>query len=234
MRCASLRGAAPSGRLESTSARQSESWLRTPGTGHPLLSGSPHWRCTRRRSARGDRSPTAPAQSTPSRAGFAGKQSHAAAHREVGEESQWKNVFHERYFGEDHMGGPGIVRLVQVPMRDLFGMDSGARADRRFAVLPGGGPRRDELAAMGRGSGPEHAFVLGSPLGKTLARPADEEARAPAVLGRGVGALRSAAREGNQSLGRQHSRPCGRPSARATPSATRPIARSRRCSPAGR
>lgn len=105
-----------------------------------------------------------------------------AAHREV--EKFQSILFHERYFGEDRMGSPGIVRLVQVPARELVADDEvGPALVAAFGALAADGrpPTQADLAGLARGY-EQHATLLGTPLGKTLARPADKARAVPRYL----------------------------------------------------
>ncbi len=111
---------------------------------------------------------------------FAGGRSHDAAHREV--EKFHSICFHERYFGQDRMGTEGIVRLTQVPFRDLF-----ARPRVRHALVAAFAsalpkpPTEQQLWSLGRGY-EWHVRVLGSPLGKLLASDAEKAMARPKFL----------------------------------------------------
>jgi len=111
--------------------------------------------------------------------------SHDASHREV--EKFQSVLFHERYLGGDHMGAPGIVRLVTVPAPELLASTSaGPALVAAFARAVEGegsegadaGHVASALARMARGYR-MHARVLGSPLGKRVAPPSEKERAAP-------------------------------------------------------
>ncbi len=103
--------------------------------------------------------------------------SHDASHREV--EKFQSILFHERYFGRDHMGTSGIVRLVAVPAPELLAETAaGAALEAAFAR---GASDRDvaaPLRRMARGYA-LHARLLGSPVGKRIAPEAEKERAAP-------------------------------------------------------
>jgi hypothetical protein len=105
---------------------------------------------------------------------------HDAAHREV--EKFQSILFHEEYFGRDRMGTPGIARLVQVPMRDLFAdpLVAGAVAA-AYGESMAEAPGVRTLAAMGRGY-EQHSAILASPLGRRLAPPREKERAQPKFL----------------------------------------------------
>lgn len=111
---------------------------------------------------------------------YAHGRSHDAAHREV--EKFQSICFHERYFGRDRMGTDGIVRLTQVPFRDLF-----ARPQLRSALLAAFAaalpqpPNEAELSTLGRGY-EWHVRVLGSPLGKLVANEQEKAIAWPQFL----------------------------------------------------
>ncbi|MCA9588354.1 MAG: zinc dependent phospholipase C family protein [Myxococcales bacterium] len=105
--------------------------------------------------------------------------SHDASHREV--EKFQSILFHERYFGRDHMGTPGIVRLVQVPARELLATSVGPALTLAFATAAGDGEPARPLRRMARGY-EMHARVLGSPLGKRVAPPREKERARPRFL----------------------------------------------------
>jgi len=98
---------------------------------------------------------------------------HDAAHREV--EKFHSICFHEAYYGADRMGTPGIARVVQVPMRELFADRVVAQAvTRAFAGAIYDPPSERALAAMGRGY-EQHTALIASPVGKLVAPPAEKE-----------------------------------------------------------
>jgi hypothetical protein len=106
--------------------------------------------------------------------------SHGAAHREV--EKFQSICFHEAYFGRDRMGTAGIVRLVQVPMLELFANpEVGGAIDEAFRTTLSDAPSFVTLRGMARGY-EQHAWLLGSPLGKTLALERDKELARPKFL----------------------------------------------------
>ncbi|MFO0553889.1 MAG: zinc dependent phospholipase C family protein [Polyangiaceae bacterium] len=113
---------------------------------------------------------------------------HDTAHREV--EKFQSICFHEVYFGADRMGTAGIVRLVQVPMRELFAKQFVCRAvDEAFAALaPGSASSR--LAVMGRGY-EQHTSLIGSPLGKRVASEREKERARPRFLSGAWGSFES-------------------------------------------
>jgi hypothetical protein len=100
--------------------------------------------------------------------------SHDASHREV--EKFQSILFHERYFGRDHMGTPGIVRLVEVPARELLATSVGPALSLAFTKAAQDPEPARPLRRMARGY-ETHARVLGSVLGKRVA-PAPEKERA--------------------------------------------------------
>jgi hypothetical protein len=102
---------------------------------------------------------------------------HDASHREV--EKFQSILFHERYYGRDHMGSPGIVRLVAVAARELYEttLAGPALAD-GYARATSDADTNLPLRRMARGY-ELHARVLGSPLGKRVATPSDKERAAP-------------------------------------------------------
>ncbi len=105
---------------------------------------------------------------------------HAAAHREV--EKFQSICFHESYFGEDRMGTPGIVRLVQVPARAAFRRPVVADAvEAAFRETLDAPPSGSELARMGRGY-EQHAALIGSPVGLAVAPPSAKERARPKFL----------------------------------------------------
>lgn len=98
---------------------------------------------------------------------------HDAAHREV--EKFHSICFHEAYFGIDRMGTPGIARVVQVPMSELFADRVVAPAvTRAFAEAMDDAPGARALSEMGRGY-EQHTALIASPLGKLVAPPAAKE-----------------------------------------------------------
>lgn len=103
--------------------------------------------------------------------------SHDASHREV--EKFQSVLFHERYLGRDHMGTPGIVRLVAVPALELIVETSaGPALAAAFARAVSAPDFARALQRMARGYG-MHARVLGSPLGKRVAPPSEKERAEP-------------------------------------------------------
>jgi hypothetical protein len=108
-----------------------------------------------------------------------GGRDHDAAHREV--EKFHSICFHEAYFGRDRMGTAGIVRLVQVPFGELLGDATIARAlEACFGVLERP-PTFAALARMARGY-EQHAWLIGSPVGRRIAPEADKERARPLFL----------------------------------------------------
>jgi hypothetical protein len=106
--------------------------------------------------------------------------SHDASHREV--EKFQSVLFHERYFGRDHMGSPGIVRLVAVPARELMAATpAGPALAAAFARAAQDPDTKAPLRRMASGY-EMHARVLGSPLGKRVAPPAEKERARPLFL----------------------------------------------------
>jgi hypothetical protein len=106
--------------------------------------------------------------------------SHDASHREV--EKFQSILFHERYYGRDHMGTPGIVRLVSVPAVELLSATSaGTALVAAFARAAADADTAGPLRRMTRGYA-MHARVLGSPLGKRVAPPAEKERARPLFL----------------------------------------------------
>lgn len=108
---------------------------------------------------------------------FPEAKTHDASHREV--EKFQSILFHERYYGRDHMGTPGIVRLVAVAARELFEttLAGPALAD-GYARATSDVDTNAPLRRMARGY-ELHARVLGSRLGKRVATPSDKERAAP-------------------------------------------------------
>jgi hypothetical protein len=108
------------------------------------------------------------------------RDTHDASHREV--EKFQSICFHEEYFGRDRMGTPGIVRLVAVPMRELFAQPFVADGiDSSFARALDPSPPRGVLRRMGRGY-EQHALLLGSPIGKLVASEAEKAEARPQFL----------------------------------------------------
>jgi hypothetical protein len=106
--------------------------------------------------------------------------SHDSSHREV--EKFQSILFHERYYGRDHMGSPGIVRLVSVPALELMATTgAGPTLAAAFARAADDTDTARPLRRMARGYG-MHARVLGSPLGKRVAPPAEKERARPRFL----------------------------------------------------
>jgi hypothetical protein len=115
------------------------------------------------------------------------RDTHDASHREV--EKFQSICFHEEYLGRDRMGTPGIVRLVAVPLRELFAQRVVADAIEwsfRRALDPS--PSRAVLRRMGRGY-EQHAALLGSPIGKLVASEADKADARPKYLAGAWGAF---------------------------------------------
>lgn len=111
-----------------------------------------------------------------------------ASHREV--EKFQSILFHERYLGADHMGAPGIVRLVAVPAFELLRGPAGDALVGAYARVTGGARVDAALARMARGY-ELHARVIGSPLGKRVAPPAEKERARPLFLEGGWGTFES-------------------------------------------
>lgn len=95
---------------------------------------------------------------------YAEGRTHDASHREV--EKHQSIGFHDAYFGRSIMGNSLVVRLVTVPIADLFSdrvvLDTLATAFSNGCGIP---MSPALLARMGRGYA-QHAILLGSPLGK--------------------------------------------------------------------
>lgn len=95
---------------------------------------------------------------------YAEGRSHDASHREV--EKHQSIGFHDAYFGRSIMGNPVVVRLVSVPVAELFAdptiSDTLATA---FSTSCGIPMAPSLLRRMGRGYA-QHSALLGSPLGK--------------------------------------------------------------------
>lgn len=95
---------------------------------------------------------------------YAEGRSHDASHREV--EKHQSIGFHDAYFGRSIMGHPVVVRLVTVPIAELFAdatiTDTLATA---FSTACGIPMAPSLLRRMGRGYA-QHGVLLGSPLGK--------------------------------------------------------------------
>ena len=105
----------------------------------------------------------------------AGGRRHDASHREV--EKFQSICFHERHFGRDRMGTPGIVSLVYVPLVELFSERRlGADLTGAFAAAMSPAPTARELERMARGY-EQHAWLLGTAIGRRVA-PEPEKARA--------------------------------------------------------
>ncbi|MBS2014206.1 MAG: hypothetical protein JST00_15060 [Deltaproteobacteria bacterium] len=104
---------------------------------------------------------------------YAEGRTHDASHREV--EKHQSIGFHDAYFGSSIMGNPRVVRLVSVPIAELFGdrvvVSTLATAFSSACGIP---MSPALLARMGRGYA-QHAVLLGTPLGKRAA-PAHERA----------------------------------------------------------
>lgn len=106
--------------------------------------------------------------------------SHDASHREV--EKFQSVLFHEGYYGRDYMGTPGIVRLVAVPARELMtATRAGPALVAAFARAADDPATKAPLRRMSGGY-EMHARVLGSPLGKRVAPPAEKERARPLFL----------------------------------------------------
>jgi hypothetical protein len=102
---------------------------------------------------------------------------HDASHREV--EKFQSILFHERYLGRDHMGTPGLVRLVAVPAEELMAATSvGPALVAAFARATRDPAPARPLLRMARGYA-SHARLLGSKLGKRIAPPAEKERAEP-------------------------------------------------------
>lgn len=105
---------------------------------------------------------------------------HDAAHREV--EKLQSICFHEDYFGASIMAKPLVVRLVSVPVGELFAasdvLDALTAAFADACRMP---VARSLLARMGRGY-ERHAIVLGSPLGARATSEKEKAESAPRFL----------------------------------------------------
>jgi len=110
---------------------------------------------------------------------------HDAAHREV--EKLQSICFHDAYFGTSIMGSAVVVRLVAVPVDELFAgadvLDSLAASYADACKTP---VAPSLLARMGRGY-ERHATVLGSRLGKRATSDAEKALSAPRFLRGGWG-----------------------------------------------
>jgi hypothetical protein len=105
---------------------------------------------------------------------------HDASHREV--EKFQSICFHEGYYGRDRMGTPGIVSLVYVPLVELFASSRvGPAVAGAFAAAMTPAPSLGELRAMGRGY-EQHAWLLGSLVGKRVATEAAKERARPRFM----------------------------------------------------
>lgn len=105
---------------------------------------------------------------------------HDAAHREV--EKLQSICFHQSYFGTDRMGTDGIVRLVRVPMRELFENPTLKQAvSRAFQAALPCPPSTAELIRMSNGY-EQHARLIGSPVGRLVASEAEKEMARPRFL----------------------------------------------------
>lgn len=106
--------------------------------------------------------------------------SHDASHREV--EKFQSILFHERYYGTDLMGTPGIVPLVSVPASELLACTlAGPALAASFALAAAEPASAKPLKRMARGYG-VHARVLGSAAGRRIAPPAEKERAEPRFL----------------------------------------------------
>jgi hypothetical protein len=106
--------------------------------------------------------------------------SHDAAHREV--EKFQSICFHESYFGCPIMGNEVVVRLVTVPIAELFaGPEVLDALVSSFASATGLSIASSTLARMGRGYA-QHALVLGSPLGSRIATDSEKALAEPRFL----------------------------------------------------
>lgn len=105
--------------------------------------------------------------------------SHDAAHREV--EKFQSICFHEQYLGRDTMGTPAIsgYLAIQLTQRDDARLHRLLRE--AWTAALGGALTARELAGFVRGYR-QHAWLLGTPLGKRVAPPAAKEAARPRFL----------------------------------------------------
>ncbi len=95
---------------------------------------------------------------------YAEGRSHDASHREV--EKHQSIGFHDAYFGRSIMGNDLVVRLVSVPIADLFRDDAILDTlETAFTNACGIPMSKALLTRMGRGYA-QHGILLGTPLGR--------------------------------------------------------------------
>jgi len=108
----------------------------------------------------------------------AGK-SHDASHREV--EKFQSICFHEQYLGRDTMGTPGITGYLTIHLAGQLDERLIRLLREAWAGGLGEAPGAGELAGFARGYR-QHAWLLGTPLGKRIAPPAAKDEARPRYL----------------------------------------------------
>ena len=108
-----------------------------------------------------------------------GGPTHDASHREV--EKFQSICFHERYLGRDTMGTHGITAYLTIHLTSLFDDRTSRLVREAWAAGLGSAPTARELAGFVRGYR-QHAWLLGTPLGKRIAPPAAKDEARPKYL----------------------------------------------------
>jgi hypothetical protein len=111
--------------------------------------------------------------------------SHDASHREV--EKFQSILFHERYYGRDHLGSAAIGPLIGVPAAELIATTlAGPALAQAYGRMSSESRFEKPLRRMANGYG-MHRAVLSSPLGKRVASAAEKERARPIFFEGGWG-----------------------------------------------
>lgn len=108
-----------------------------------------------------------------------GGKTHDASHREV--EKFQSICFHERYLGRDTMGTPAITGYLTLHLASQLDERLVRLLCEAWAGALGDAPRPRELTGLARGYR-QHAWLLGTPLGKRVAPPAAKDEARPRYL----------------------------------------------------
>jgi hypothetical protein len=108
-----------------------------------------------------------------------GGKNHDASHREV--EKFQSICFHEQYLGRDTMGTPGITAYLTIHLAAQLDERPSRLLREAWAGALGDAPDARDLAALARGYR-QHAWLLGTPLGKRVAPPAAKDEARPRYL----------------------------------------------------